>query len=322
MTPFFVVLAATATGVSSYRLASIFSRKFLALGITGVDIHKLDKPIRAEMGGLSVLLAVSLGSALLMALDGDRSFLFLAGVGTLSLAGIVGLADDRWELRQRDKAVLIVAASLVLSLALADRGSVYFPVFGTIPFGALYPLLVVPLAITTSANFSNMLAGFNGLEAGIAAISVGVMTFLSAVTGSWDGALLGLILLFAYLGFLAMNWYPAKIFPGDTGTLMFGAGVAAIGLISHLEIAAVILFMPAALDFALKLASRRPFGQRRVFGNTQVNPDGVLVPANYGALVHAFMRVAPTGERTLVTWVLAMEGLYAILAVAVVLVHF
>lgn len=321
MTPIFVVLAATAAGVSSYRLASLFSRKFVALGITGVDVHKLDRPIRAEMGGLSVLLAVSIGSALLMALDGDRDIMFMTGVGTLTLTGIVGLADDKLELRQRDKALLIAAASVLLSFALADRSSIYFPVIGSIPFGVLYPILVVPLTITTAANFSNMLAGFNGLETGIAAISVGVMTALSAITGSEDGALLGVILLFAYLGFLVLNWYPAKIFPGDTGTLMFGAGVAAIGLISHLEMAAIILFMPAALDFALKLRSRKPFGQRRVFGNTRVNPDGVLVPANYPALVHAFMKVAPTKERALVTWVLAMEAGYAILAVVVTLVH-
>jgi len=322
LTPVLVLLAVGATGVASYDLASFFSRKFVALGITGVDIHKLDRPIRAEMGGLSVLLAISLGSGILMAFDGDRGFLFLSGVSTVSLTGLVGVADDRLELRQRDKTILIAAASVLLGLSLAGRDSVWFPVIGTVPFGILYPVLVVPVAITASANFSNMLAGFNGLEAGIATISVGVMTSLSAVTGSLDGALLGVLLLFAYLGFLVLNWYPAKIFPGDTGTLMFGAGVAAIGLISHLEIAAVILCMPAALDFALKLMSKKPFGQRRLFGNTQVNPDGTLAPANYPALVHAFMRVAPTKERNLVAWILAMEGLYAILAVAVTLVHF
>jgi len=322
LTPILLLLAVGATGVTSYDLTRFFSKKFVALGITGIDIHKLDRPITAEMGGVSVLLAVSLGSAIVMGFDGDRSFLFLAGVSTVSLAGLVGVADDKLELRQRDKTVLIAAASALLSLSLASRDSVYFPVLGTVPFGILYPLLVVPIAITTSANFSNMLAGFNGLEAGIAAISVGVMTLLSAITGSLDGALLGVLLLFAYLGFLVLNWYPAKIFPGDTGTLMFGAGIAAIGLIAHLEIAAVVLFMPAALDFALKLTSRNPFGQRRVFGNTQVNPDGTLAPAGYPALVHAFMRVAPTKERTLVLSVLAMEGMYAVLAILVTLVHF
>jgi UDP-N-acetylglucosamine--dolichyl-phosphate N-acetylglucosaminephosphotransferase len=322
LTPVVLLLAVGATGVASYDLASFFSRKFVALGITGVDVHKVDRPVRAEMGGLAVLLSVSLGSAILMAFDGDRSLLFLSGVGTVSLVGLVGVADDKLELRQRDKAVLIAVASFLLSFSLAGSDSIYFPVIGSVSFGVLFPLFVVPIAVTTSANFSNMLAGFNGLEAGIAAISVGVMTFLSAATGSPDGAILGVILLVAYVGFLLLNWYPAKIFPGDTGTLMFGAGVAAIGLIAHLEIAAIILCMPAALDFALKLTSKHPFGQRRVFGNTRVNGDGTLLPATYPALVHAFMRVAPTDEKTLVLSILAMEGLYACLAVAVTLVHF
>jgi UDP-N-acetylglucosamine--dolichyl-phosphate N-acetylglucosaminephosphotransferase len=322
LTPILVLLAVGATGVTSYDLASFFSRKFVALGITGVDVHKLDRPIRAEMGGLAILISLSLGSALMLAFDGDRSFLFLAGAGTVALAGVVGVADDKFDLRQRDKTILVAAASLLLSISLVGRESVYFPVIGSIPFGVLYPLLVVPIAITSAANFSNMLAGFNGLEAGIAAISVGVMTLLSAATGSTDGALLGILLLVSYVGFLVMNWYPAKIFPGDTGTLMFGAGVAAIGLIAHLEIAAIVLCMPAALDFALKLASKSPFGQRKVYGNTQVNQDGTLSPANYPALVHAFMRVAPTKERTLVLSILAMEGLYACLAVVVTFVHF
>jgi len=322
MTPVLVLLAVGASGVTSYDLARFFSRKFVSLGVTGVDIHKLDRPVRAEMGGLSVLLALSLGSGILMAFGGERNLAFLGGVTAITLTGLIGAADDKFELRQRDKAVLIVVASFALSFALIGKSTVYFPVIGAVPFGPLFPLLVVPLGITTSANFSNMLAGFNGLETGVAAISIGTMTFLSASTGSWDGAVLGLLLLFACLGFLVLNWYPAKIFPGDTGTLMFGAGVAAIGLISNLEIAAIILSMPAALDFALKLISKKPFGQRRVYGNTSVSQDGVLLPADYPALVHAFMKVAPTGERTLVSWVLVMEGLYAILAVAVILVHF
>src|SRR5580658_176058 len=90
LTPIFVLLAVGVTGVTSYDLASFFSRKFVALGITGVDIHKLERPIIPEMGGLSILLAMALGSTILVALNGDRSFLFLAGVSTVLLTGLIG----------------------------------------------------------------------------------------------------------------------------------------------------------------------------------------------------------------------------------------
>ncbi|HEV2389523.1 MAG TPA: hypothetical protein VGS04_02245, partial [Nitrososphaerales archaeon] len=76
------------------------------------------------------------------------------------------------------------------------------------------------------------------------------------------------------------------------------------------------------LDFALKFNSKKPFGQRKVYGNTRVNSDGTLAPASYPALAHAFMSVAPTNERTLVLCILAMEGVYAALAVAITFVHF
>jgi UDP-N-acetylglucosamine--dolichyl-phosphate N-acetylglucosaminephosphotransferase len=205
-------------------------------------------------------------------------------------------------------------------LYLLGRAYVYIPLLGNVHLGILYPLVAVPLAITTSANFSNLLAGFNGLEAGCAAISLGTMSLLSDVTGHPAVGILGLILTFSYVGFLGLNWYPARIFPGDSGTLMAGAGLAALGLASGLEFEAVVLSIPAAMDFALKMTHRRPFKQRHLFGHTKVRSDGTLEPAPYPALVHAFMKVSPMKERDLVLSVLAMQSLFALTAIIITLV--
>ena len=134
------------------------------------------------------------------------------------------MVDDLVSIRQRYKPLLVAAMSIPLVLALFGRTSIYFPLVGSIPFGILFPLVVVPLGVTTSANVSNMLAGFNGLEAGCATIGIGALTFLSALEGQYVGLAIGSLFLAGYLGFLTLNWYPAKIFPGDTGTLMAGAG--------------------------------------------------------------------------------------------------
>lgn len=315
MTPEIVALAASGSGIVSFRVSAWLSRKFKALGITGVDIHKPDRPVTAEMGGIAIIVALFFGAGALILLDNAGSALFLAGVATVALAGLIGIADDHFVLRQRTKAALVALASFPLAYVLLGGESITFPFIGALSFGWLTGLLIVPFALTTSANFANMLAGFNGLEVGIATISVGTLTFLAYLKGMWDGAALGVILLFAYIGFLALNWYPAKLFPGDTGTLMFGAGLVSIGLISNLEFAAIVLSMPAAFDFSLKMLSKRPFGQRKVYGNSTVASDQTLQPAEYPALVHAFMRAAPTNEKSLVRWVLLMEALYAVLAV-------
>ena len=318
MNPVIVLAAASGTGLVSFRMSSFLSQRFKAMGITGIDIHKLNKPVTAEMGGVAVVVALFFGAGVLILLDGAADALFLSGVATIALAGLIGIADDHFVLRQRTKAVLVALASFPLSYYLLGGTNIVisFPFIGAVSFGILTSILIVPFALTTSANFANMLAGFNGMEAGIATIAVGTLTFLAAVRGMWEGAALGVLLLCAYVGFLALNWYPAKIFPGDTGTLMFGAGLVTIGIISNLEFAAIVLSMPAAFDFSLKMISRRPFGQRKLIGNSSVNADETLHPADYPALVHAFMRVAPTTEKSLVRWVLLMEAVYAVLAVA------
>jgi UDP-N-acetylglucosamine--dolichyl-phosphate N-acetylglucosaminephosphotransferase len=317
---FAATISGLLTGSLTFTLANYFSHKFKEVGITGVDVHKPSRPTTAEMGGLSVLIGVAVGAGVLYLLYPEFSTVLLAGLITILLVGVIGLVDDFVSLRQRYKPFIIVAASIPIALALFGRTSVSFPLVGSIPFGILYPLLVVPLGITTSANLTNMLAGFNGLETGCAVIAIGTLTFLSAVKGSNVGALLGILFLAGYLSFLALNWYPAKIFPGDTGTLMAGAAIATIGLISGLVFAAVVVTIPACFDFTLKMLTRNPFSARKIHGDTTVTSQGMLVPPGYPSLSHAFMRVVPQSEKSLVTSILAMEAVYAVLAIGITII--
>ena len=317
--------AALAALVSSYLVAGVQSRRFPGLGISGVDIHKLERPMRAEMGGIAILAGLSAGSAiyvLSIELGGGLWFAFLAVFSTIALTGLVGVADDRLVLGQTLKPILIVAASAPIAYYLLGRTSVFIPTIGNINLGLLYPLVAVPLAETASANFANLLAGFNGLEAGCASISLGTMSVIAYITGQYSTAAFGVVITFAFLGFLRQNWYPSKIFPGDTGTLVAGSALAAMGLSAGLEFQAIVLSVPAAMDFTLKMMDRHPFKQRSIFGNTTVRPDGVLLPPDYPAMVHAFMKVSPVDERGLVYSVLVMQALYAGIALAVTLLFY
>src|SRR5579863_2853351 len=110
-------LAAGAAFFTSYALTKYEVRVFPSLGISGVDIHKPDRPTRAEMGGLAVLVALAVGAATFvlfdLALDGPP-VLFVALAATVVLTGLVGVADDLVELSQRYKPLLIVGASIPL----------------------------------------------------------------------------------------------------------------------------------------------------------------------------------------------------------------
>ncbi|MDA4123948.1 MAG: hypothetical protein OK438_00665 [Thaumarchaeota archaeon] len=320
MDPIVGTAAVAVAALSSFSIARYQSNKFGALGITGIDVHKPHGPVAAEMGGLAVLFGSALGASvyLVAAFPHDGSFLaFAAGMSAIGFTGAVGIADDLYDIRQRYKPFMIVAASIPLMYFLMGRGSVYLPLIGNLNIGLLFPLVAVPLAVTTSANFSNIFAGFNGLEAGIAVISLGTLSFLSAERGYPTVAMLGAILTLAYLGFLFLNWYPARLFPGDTGTLMAGAAVAVIGILARVEFEAIVLSIPAAMDFALKAMQKKPFGGRKIHGNTSVDADGTLTPPGYPALAHAFMKVSPIKERGLVLSLLSMQALFALTAIVI-----
>ncbi len=290
--------------------------------MTGIDVHKPNRPATAEMGGLAVLVGLAVGSAVFLLAsppEDGAGLAFVAGLSAIGFTGVVGIVDDLFDVRQRYKPFMIVVASLPLVYFLLDRGSVFIPLMGSVDVGLIFPLVAVPLAVTTTANFSNMFAGFNGLEGGVAVISLAALSFLTMVAGDPTLSALAAIIAAAYLGFLFLNWYPAKIFPGDTGTLMAGAAVAVIGILGRLEFVVIILSIPAAMDFTLKAARSRPFSGRKEHGDASVGPDGVLHPAPYPALAHAFMMVSPTKERGLVVALLAMQALFAVVAIAVAL---
>lgn len=62
----------------------------------------------------------------------------------------------------------------------------------------------------------------------------------------------------ASLGGLLFNWYPARIFVGDAGTLSLGAVLAASSVAGNFEMAGVIVIVPYALDFVIKAAHGFP----------------------------------------------------------------
>jgi len=309
--------ASILSAIVAYFLTRYLSVKMRALGITGVDIHKPDAPERAEMGGLAILAAAFVGCGILLVGGLGVGSAIVGPLATLGLVGCVGVIDDARGIRQRTKPALLVIASIPLAYSLLGRAVIVLPLMGAVQLGLLYPLLVVPLAVTTSSNFTNMLAGFNGLEAGIATIGLATVSILAWFNGAPEIAALGLVMSAAFVGFLALNWFPAKIFPGDTGTLISGAALATVGLVGGVETAAVILSIPAAMDFTLKMLSRNPFQGRREFGNTSVDSGGLLSAPPYPALAHAFLRVGRLSEKRLVISILAMEAVYAIVAIYV-----
>ena len=129
-----------------------------------------------------------------------------------------------------------------------------------------YALLVIVMLVGAS-NAVNLTDGLDGLLAGTASVAFGAFAFIIASVQT-DGSMLvtfSLAIVGALLGFLIFNAHPAKIFMGDTGSLALGATIAAIAILSHLEILLVIIggvFVIETLSVIIQVISFKSTGKR------------------------------------------------------------
>jgi len=167
-------------------------------------------------GGLGFLLAFAAlcGLLLLLAPEAARPH----PLGLLLTAGplaVVGWLDDRRGLPRltRYLAQLAAAAGLVLWLGPP------LPLLDVMPL--LPAMLLCVVTVTAIVNFTNFLDGMDGFAGGVAAV-------LLLLAGAAFAAPLWWGLAGTLLGFLLLNWHPARIFMGDVGSTALGLLLAAV----------------------------------------------------------------------------------------------
>jgi len=250
-------------------------------GLTGKDVHKIDQREVAELGGIVVVLGALIGIMAYVATQvfvykiKEPSFYILAATASILIATIIGLVDDilGWKigLRQYQKAMLSALIAIPIMVVNAGESQMAIPFLGIVNLGLLYPLLIVPGGIIGASNAFNMLAGFNGLEAGMGIIIIATEGFLAWQAGSKTAVIIAACTLMALLAFYIFNKHPAHVFPGDTLTYPIGAIIAIIAILGNIEKFAVFLFTPYLIEGILKLRGKM---QKESFG--QVLPDGTI----------------------------------------------
>ncbi|MBD3210382.1 hypothetical protein GF318_03300 [Candidatus Micrarchaeota archaeon] len=303
------ILAFTIT----FILAKVLIPKLRKAGITGKDENKEGAPEIPEMGGISIIAGQSAG--LLLAIFFSSFFAFqlnlpglLAAIITIYIIAVIGITDDLLSIPQWLKAVLPLFAAIPL-VAVNAAGStvITVPLIGAVDFGIIYILALIPLGVAIPSNLTNMLAGFNGMEAGMGAVMFGAMTILAVSHASPEMAVMSVSMLGALLAFLFFNFYPAKLFPGDVGNLSIGTVLAATVIIGNLESAGAILAIPYVIDWFVKLYKKFPHTYQEL-------RDGKLYPkgGKIKGLVHIVMKsFNGITERSLVLFFIGLEALFA-----------
>ena len=252
--------------------------KSIKLGQKILDIgprwHK-NKEGTPTMGGLAFLVAFSVVFTLLAVfavVRGDISSAnrgvakLLFSVAMILLSGAIGVLDDYTKffkkqnqgLRALPKFLMQSVVSLGYTFGIAWTRSfstaMYIPFYGReVELGVFWYMISV-LLITGVINSVNLTDGIDGLASSVTFFVSCFFVLAGIVLANLGVVLLGTVVIGITLGFLVYNFYPARIFMGDTGSLFLGGTVVAmaymldnplislvVGMIYVVEAASVII---------------------------------------------------------------------------------
>ncbi len=279
-----VLLISLVSFTVTFIIIPVYIKKAKENGISGIDKYKVEKKEVAESGGITILTGYIIALFLFVYFFPQFYLETFVVATSILLITMIGLIDDFFDISWRTKSLLPIFAAPPLIVITAGVTSMYIPFIGLFDFGIIYTFLFIPLAITGAANAVNMVAGYNGLETGLGIIMVSTLAVIGYITGNTIVLILSLPFLFTLLAFFCYNRYPAKIFPGDSGTFLIGITIAAIVIIGNLELVGTILFIPYFFNLILFILAYIHRGHKNMknekFG--KVNEDGYLrVPHKY-----------------------------------------
>lgn len=247
---FTIILTATITGVMSWVVWQLSLRFKLYPGIRERDVHTTPTP---RLGGV----AMFLGIAAAIGVSAANPFFSIMWVppqtmwailGAALLIAIIGVIDDLFDLDWMVKLgaqflaagiITVVGGLQILALPLGDM----------IIFSSWLSIAVTMFSIVVVMNAVNFIDGLDGLVAGVCLIANGVFFAYSYILTRDTGAssyfnlasFLAAVAIGACLGFLPLNWSPAKLFMGDSGALVMGLlmATATISLTGQMSSAAM-----------------------------------------------------------------------------------
>lgn len=230
----------------------------------------MEKKGTPTMGGIVFIFAITITS--FMAINIHSNYLY-AVLGMI-LFGFVGFVDDYIKvvlkrnlgLRAYQKVLMQIVVSTVIAHLTYDIGhEILIPIVNTtVDLGSYYYIFVVlfMISITNSVNLTD---GLDGLSTSVSISAMVFYVYLAYTLASTDLMNSSLIFIFALVGFLYFNKYPAKIFMGDTGSLAIGGYLGGLALVTGTELYIIIVcgvFVIETLSVIMQVVSFKTTGKR------------------------------------------------------------
>ena len=230
------------------------------------------------------------------------------------LFGLIGFLDDYEKVKKKQnlgltaiqKLLLQIAAAIVLIFLLRLEGhlssNVYIPFFDTtvhLPY-PVYLVLAV-FIIVGCVNAVNITDGIDGLAAGVSTPVAICYAALAFVWGYSSVGLFGAAMAGGLVGFLIFNFYPAKVFMGDTGSLFLGGAICATAFSLDMPLILVplgVIYIVETLSDIIQVAYFKLSHGKRIFK---------MAP------IHHHLEMSGWGERRIFTVFTAVSAAFAFL---------
>ena len=232
-------------------------------------IHSVEIP---RLGGFAIAVAFAVSCLLFLQID----TLIIAFLTGLLIITLTGLADDIWHIRPAIKFSGEIAAALIFILYGGTELKGFGDLIGIGPLETgMFAVPVTVFCMIGVMNALNLSDGLDGLAGGLSAIACIFLAYFSLQSGHWFNLALSVSLFGCLIGFLYFNSYPAKIFMGDTGSLVLGYILSSICVLSQkLEGGVPIAPISMALILALPIADTLWVMTNRVLrGESPFLPD-------------------------------------------------
>ncbi|XP_046388610.1 UDP-N-acetylglucosamine--dolichyl-phosphate N-acetylglucosaminephosphotransferase [Ischnura elegans] len=282
MSKWFPVFVSAIMSVISYFVTEKVIQKpklkemFVKANLFGVDLNKQSKEKIPEAIGvvsgcifliiLFLFIPVPFGRHIIenSSFPHDEFVEMVAALLSICCMLLLGFADDVLDLRWRHKLLLPTIASLPLLMVYYvnfNSTSVIIPkpfrpwVGYSVHLGIFYYVYMGMLAVFCT-NAINILAGINGLEVGqsiIIALSIAIFNISELFGEVWKAHQFSLYFILPYVGtslaLLKYNWYPSRVFVGDTFCYFSGMTFAVVGILGHFSKTMLLFFLPQIINF-------------------------------------------------------------------------
>ena len=261
--------------------------KSIKMGQKILDIgprwHK-SKEGTPTMGGLFFIVPIVAAGAAIGVISGNSAiYIHLA---FLLLNGAIGFIDDYVKFFKKQNAGLSPSQKMILQFTVA--AAYIFALYATehidtvikLPFTSesfelnivVYCLLAV-VGIVFTVNSVNLTDGIDGLASSITAVVMVFMAALGFKTENEIAVILSGCVIGGTLGFLVYNFYPAKVFMGDTGSLFLGAAVSSMAFVLDCPLLLIFtgfMYYVEAFSVIIQVTSYK-LTKKRVFKMTPIH---------------------------------------------------